>query len=450
MTLSLCMIVKNEEKFLPECLQSVRGIADEIIIVDTGSTDRTVAIAEEYGAQVRHFSWTGHFAEARNESIRDAKGDWILWLDADERLQPGSQQALKNLPGKPEHPVIYSVTIHNHMYQSDDIQVSGGHRLFTNHFGIRFDGRIHEQVVYSAKAAGAEEHKVPVILTHLGYGLEPHAQQEKNLRNRKLLEKQVGEEPANAYVHYTLAQHYAMTDEPDKALKHFRKALELNQFDDAMTASLLNTTAEALNKLKLFDEAGELIGRSIGIIPEQVGAYFMAYRKTQGQGQWSEALEWLSKLEYYNNLLRTQAGKISTDVLLSPEQVVFARGTVLEQLGRIAEAETLFSGLTRIIPAKVEVWLHLAENRLKQNKFSEAEPALVKMETLAEQQPNFYDVLATVQIRLQKFTEAIATTERKISKYQPTADDVKRLAGLYAKIGKTDIARELLSALGQN
>ncbi len=225
MTLSLCLIVKNEEKFLPECLQSVRGIADEIIIVDTGSTDRTVAIAEEYGAQVRHFSWTGHFAEARNESIRDAKGDWILWLDADERLQPGSQQALKNLPGKPEHPVIYSVTIHNHMYQSDDIQVSGGHRLFTNHFGIRFDGRIHEQVVYSAKAAGAEEHKVPVILTHLGYGLEPHAQQEKNLRNRKLLEKQVGEEPANAYVHYTLAQHYAMTDEPDKALKHFRKAL---------------------------------------------------------------------------------------------------------------------------------------------------------------------------------------------------------------------------------
>ena len=83
-TLSLCMIVKNEEKHLAKCLASVRPVVDEMIVVDTGSTDRTVDIAKAFGAQVYNFEWTNNFAEARNYSLSKASGDWILVLDADE------------------------------------------------------------------------------------------------------------------------------------------------------------------------------------------------------------------------------------------------------------------------------------------------------------------------------------------------------------------------------
>ncbi|MFN3533586.1 MAG: glycosyltransferase family 2 protein, partial [Candidatus Brocadia sp.] len=86
-TLSACMIVKNEEKFLPQCLQSIKDAVDEVIIVDTGSTDKTVEIAKSFGARVYHHPWKNSFSEARNHSLSYATGDWILQIDADEALE---------------------------------------------------------------------------------------------------------------------------------------------------------------------------------------------------------------------------------------------------------------------------------------------------------------------------------------------------------------------------
>lgn len=84
---SLCMIVKDEEEALPGCLESVRGLVDEIIVVDTGSKDRTPEIAKKYGAKVFSFRWINDFAAARNESLRHATGDYIFWLDVDDRVR---------------------------------------------------------------------------------------------------------------------------------------------------------------------------------------------------------------------------------------------------------------------------------------------------------------------------------------------------------------------------
>src|SRR4030066_1633675 len=86
-TISVCMIVKNEEKFLAQCLKSVKDATDEIIIVDTGSADKTVEIAQSFGAKVYHHPWRNSFSEARNHSISYAVCDWILQIDADESLE---------------------------------------------------------------------------------------------------------------------------------------------------------------------------------------------------------------------------------------------------------------------------------------------------------------------------------------------------------------------------
>ncbi|WP_257141400.1 glycosyltransferase family 2 protein [Bacillus toyonensis] len=96
-TISLCIIVKNEEKTLERCLSSLKGIPDQIVIVDTGSTDRTVEIAKKWTPHVHHFTWAEDFSAARNESFRYATMDYILWLDADDIVKPEGAKALLSL-----------------------------------------------------------------------------------------------------------------------------------------------------------------------------------------------------------------------------------------------------------------------------------------------------------------------------------------------------------------
>src|SRR5437773_6000316 len=93
--ISLCMIVRDEEQFILECIESARDAVDESIVVDTGSTDRTIELAERAGASVYPFVWCDDFAAARNASIEKASGDWVLWLDADERLARGGAEVLR-------------------------------------------------------------------------------------------------------------------------------------------------------------------------------------------------------------------------------------------------------------------------------------------------------------------------------------------------------------------
>ena len=114
------MIVRNEALQLPGCLDSLAYLAPEFIIVDTGSDDGTVKIAESYGAKVFHFDWIDDFSAARNESLIHATGDWRLWVDADERLDANTASLLKNLPDRAARPTMYKVKLRNH-------QTSGQH-----------------------------------------------------------------------------------------------------------------------------------------------------------------------------------------------------------------------------------------------------------------------------------------------------------------------------------
>src|SRR5690242_19447443 len=102
--ISACLIVKNEEDNLARCLGSVASAVDEIVLVDTGSTDRTVEIAEQFGARVFHFTWCDDFSAARNESLRHARGEWILWVDGDDELVEAQPDALRTLCSRTDGP----------------------------------------------------------------------------------------------------------------------------------------------------------------------------------------------------------------------------------------------------------------------------------------------------------------------------------------------------------
>jgi tetratricopeptide (TPR) repeat protein len=210
--LSLAMIVKNEARCLARCLQSVRALAGEIIITDTGSTDDTVKIANEFGAKISHFDWINDFAAARNFALAQVTGDWILVLDADEWASEAIAQEIRAfIQGAPQigRLKIVSDFRHHGQTQRSSTFVS---RLFPR--GAKFTGRIHEQIASSLPRVNLAGE-----LWHDGY-LETG----KSGRNVKMLQTEITREPRNAYLHYQLALEFTSLGRTQDAFACLQKA----------------------------------------------------------------------------------------------------------------------------------------------------------------------------------------------------------------------------------
>ena len=196
---SVCLIVKNEEDHIGRCLASVKGIASQIVVVDTGSTDKTVEIAKQNGAEVYHFEWNDNFSDARNKAHEYARGDWVLILDADEELDADSQKKLaedmsaSNILG-------FRIPICN-LHESDD-SVTYVPRLFRNAPALFFVGRVHEQIYASVIARKAEWGMEAVLgtakIVHHGYDPGLVKRRQKIRRNLRLLERAIKEMPNEA------------------------------------------------------------------------------------------------------------------------------------------------------------------------------------------------------------------------------------------------------------
>ena len=138
--LSLCMIVKNEATRLPQCLRSVQAVVDEMIVLDTGSTDETPAIARQFGAKVFESTWQQDFAAARNEALAQVTGDWVLVLDADETLTPECVGAIRQAIAVEDHLVVNLIRQEIGAAQSPYSLVS---RLFRRHPDLSFSRPYH-------------------------------------------------------------------------------------------------------------------------------------------------------------------------------------------------------------------------------------------------------------------------------------------------------------------
>lgn len=444
--LSVCMIVKNEENFLDECLRSVQPVADQIVVLDTGSEDRTVEIAREHGAEVHSFAWKDDFAAARNASIKYAKGDWILWLDADERLLPESVPLLKKLLRPERKAVAYRVTIKNVLADGKTFKLSTGHRLFTNRKNIYFEGRVHEQIIFSVARAGGEERPSPVTLLHLGYGLSQDVQDKKNERNRKLLLKMVQENPADAYAHFTLGQNYNLAREYEKALEHYLIALEKNRFQKSLKTQLLNTISEAYLKLEQYDRAVEFAERSLTLNSAQIGAYYLRYRIAEARGEWNDALQWLEKLREKNKQVAQGTLHTENDILLSDLDIAITQANLLHRAGRIEEARNALKEFLHL-PVELPTLKRIVRFWLDRGEDEMARAALLENEAHLDNE--LLDTLGLIQIKQQNFLQAIQTYTRLFGLQPNNLQIVKRLAGLFLKIGEKEKAEQLLKMLNE-
>ena len=249
--LSVCLIVKNEERHLGRCLQSVRGLADEIVVVDTGSTDRTIEIAREHGARVAHFDWCDDFSAAKNFSIEQATGDWILSIDADESIATRDHSAIRATVNAdaacPERSRRVDAIVIPQRHYVDTVLVgwqpgSGGYaegepyggfidvdcrRLFRNRPWLRFRNRVHEELVSLDPARPLIEARDAWVIHHYGKldGLERlRAKGEAYLRIGRV---KVHEHPNDPQGHYELGVQYAELERPTDAIACFERALAL-------------------------------------------------------------------------------------------------------------------------------------------------------------------------------------------------------------------------------
>jgi len=221
--LTLSMIVKNEERYLRDCLDSVEGVADEIVLVDTGSTDNTIEIAKEHKAKIFNYEWNDDFSSARNFALEQSSGDWILYMDADERLADSSKRDIKNLT------MIKSKTAYYCTVKSID-EVNGRPsvmnyvRLFPNDKSIRFTGRIHEQIENSLIDQNYTLKDSSIVIEHLGYNLSNEQLKEKAARNLHLLKKEYEKNPS-PYFAFQLGQTYGILNDKRNAETFFQISL---------------------------------------------------------------------------------------------------------------------------------------------------------------------------------------------------------------------------------
>lgn len=261
--LTLSMIVKNEGKYLRGALESVQSATDEIVVVDTGSTDNTIKIAEEFGAKVFHFDWVNDFSAARNYALSKSTGDWILYLDADERITPNSLTELKRIVNQNTKAGVWCL-----LYSDDKVKkrYDAMHyvRLFKNSSKIKFTGKAHEQIYPSLEKENYRFIKSNITIEHLGYSIDEESFKKKAERNLEMLLSQF-EEKEESYTAFQIAQSYAILNKENEAAHYFSIAVTDKNLGGDYLIIALRYLAGVKQREKNIDEAYNLINKALDL-----------------------------------------------------------------------------------------------------------------------------------------------------------------------------------------
>jgi glycosyltransferase involved in cell wall biosynthesis/thioredoxin-like negative regulator of GroEL len=335
------MIVKDEEAMLPRCLAAVVDHVDELIIVDTGSTDRTVAVAESFGARVLHHEWDGDFAAARNVGLDVATSDWLMYLDADEVLVEGDGPRLRELLGRTWREGFW-LTETNHVGEMEDgaAVAHNALRLFRNRPEYRFEGRVHEQFAHRLPSLPERIEPSPVRIDHYGYLGAVRDSKEKSRRNLELLERQIADGVDTPFLHFNLGSERAAAGDVPKSLVHLQRAWEMLESDPERLEygyfpSLCSRRIKALNGNGLWDEAlaaGDAVLELLPGFTDVVLEQAMAHR---GKGDIDTAIAFFERCIAMGDA----PAKYSATVGAGTFHARNLLAEMLIQVGRLEEAE---------------------------------------------------------------------------------------------------------------
>ena len=340
--LSLCMIVKNEEAALPRCLRSVRDQVDEIVIVDTGSSDKTVEIAESFGAKVYHHPWENDFSKHRNQSLSYARGDWIFILDADEEVESSEAPKLREIIRDSDACSFFLPVVLVNSSGEGHVQ-HNWIRLFRNHLGNHYRGIVHNMLVHKGPSRFA-----PIRVYHYGNSLSPEKMHEKFLRTSTLLKRQLAEDPENFLAHHYLGVAYLGQEDCPRAYEEAKTSLTLARQQGAVSehvAEIYYVLVSSVFRLGRLGEAEFYALEAVRFHPLHVDSYCLLCSIYWTQNRLQEFLTISDRYLEILQLLETDPGRFGT-VGIFTERVLWKvhlfRGLALSHLGRSAEREAEF------------------------------------------------------------------------------------------------------------
>lgn len=373
------MIVKNEEASLPQCLRSVQDVVDEMVILDTGSGDRTVEIAQEFGAKVYHFEWCNDFSAARNQALNHVQGKWVLVLDADEVLTPEIVPQIQQAIAFDHNLVINLVRKEVGASQSPYSLVS---RLFRHHPQIRFSRPYHAMIDDSVQALLQREPQWQVIslstvaIEHYGYQPGAIAARDKYTRARQAMEGYLNQHPHDAYVCSKLGALYIQINQVSEGVKLLERGLRAIPVEAPVLFELHYHLGNAYTRLKNIESAVEHYQAAIQqpiLLSLKLGAYNNLGNLLLGVGDLTHA-----KMAYETTL------KIDPSFAAGHNNL----GMTLKALGQLEGAIASYQKAIQLNADYADAQQNLGVVLLKLGKVPESLAAFKKAIALHEAQKN--------------------------------------------------------------
>ena len=432
------MIVRDEEDFLGECLASVRDAVDEMIVVDTGSTDSTPRIASAFGARVFDFEWTDDFSDARNHSLEQASGDWILVLDADETLARRDARKIRALANGDADGYLF--TYRGYSLDSDDVRWianDGSYaegdgwdgwlegrvaRMFRRDDLIRFQGAVHESVDLSILSRGGEILDTDLIIHHFHEKKGKTKLREKQLNYLRMCERNLERFPAGAKTHHDmgLMYRYVLGDLP-KAIHHQRRAIELDpDFEDAHMA-----LAYAYHQNGDAREAARELTVILDRNPECAPALLVCGIILERRGKVDRAIE------CYERVARLNPNLVDARLNL---------GTLALKKGDATRARSEWERALRLNPSNVRALLNLGALELRDGDHASAERLLQKALERSPDSAAVWNNIGVLRVERGRAREAREAFEKAVELDPSSADARRNLEACQAEsVRRTEI-----------
>ncbi len=319
--LSLAMIVKNEESYLKDCLESVKNVVDEVVVVDTGSIDNTINIASEFNAKVFSFEWINDFSAARNFALSKCSGDWILYLDADERLSPESIDEIKSFIVREENLAVKCLVKSIDNVHGRDNSMTFP-RLFRSNPNLKFTGRVHEQIESSLKKLNYKTVDSGIEIIHDGYNISDELKKDKANRNLNLLLEEYNSNKSS-YVAFQLAQTYNILEEYDKAQEYALAALNDKALEITHCANLLGLIAFIEMKKHKTQAAFRHISIALDLDKKQPFLNLLASKISFRLNDLAAAGDYLKYAITFNDELKAGNIRSSINFVLNDEEIIY-------------------------------------------------------------------------------------------------------------------------------